>query len=346
MKVKSVVALALAGSMLSACVSTGTTMGGGSSIATGSAGAAGTQNANEQLARCDRPLGTIALVENQPKSPILVMMGLTSPIPAVRLVMQQTGCFRVVARGDDFERIQQERALAAGGSLQAGSNLGGGQLAAADFIVDVHVLSQNENSRGNAARAGRVRCRASPARCVGGLRTKESTANVMLTVTDVRTGVQEAVATGSAESRDIGWAFGAGGFGALPIAGGLGGYENTEMGKTMIAAIMDAVNKLVPQFRAMPQVAAALKAPQATPMAAVSSVGGVPAAVPQPGTTYRATEGVNLRGGPGTSAEVIGQIAQGAAVQATGEHENGWFRVRTATGQTGWVAARTLQAGS
>ncbi|MFC7334639.1 SH3 domain-containing protein [Rhodocista pekingensis] len=342
MKVKGVVALALAGSMLSACVSTGTTMGGGSSVATGSAGAAGTQNANAQLERCDRPLGTIALVENQPKSPILVMMGLTSPIPAVRLVMQQTGCFRVVARGDDFERIQQERALAAGGSLQAGSNLGGGQLAAADFIVDVHVLSQNENAGGTAAGLGAFVPGIAGA-VLGGLRTKESTANVMLTVTDVRTGVQEAVATGSAESRDIGWAFGAGGFGSLPIAGGLGGYENTEMGKTMIAAIMDAVNKLVPQFRAMPQVAAALKAPQATPMAAVSSVGGVPAATPQPGTTYRATEGVNLRGGPGTSAEVIGQIAQGAAVQATGEHENGWFRVRTASGQTGWVAARTLR---
>ena len=40
-----------------------TQLGGGSSMATGSAGVAGTQSASGQLARCDRPLGTAALVE-------------------------------------------------------------------------------------------------------------------------------------------------------------------------------------------------------------------------------------------------------------------------------------------
>ena len=40
-----------------------TQLGGGSSMATGSSGVAGTQSASSQLARCDRPLGTAALVE-------------------------------------------------------------------------------------------------------------------------------------------------------------------------------------------------------------------------------------------------------------------------------------------
>jgi hypothetical protein len=322
------------------CTTTGTTVGGGSSLATGSGGAAGAANANNSLERCDRPLGTAALVESQTAG--LAQMGLTSPIPVVRLVMSQSGCFRVVSRGGDFDRIQQERALAAGGNLQAGSNLGGGQLAAADFVIDVQVLSQNENSGGNAAMLGAFVPGIAGA-VLGGLRTKESTANVLLTLTDVRTGVQEAVAAGSAETRDIGWAFGAGGLGAVPVAGGIGGYGNTEIGKTVIAALIDAHNKLTGQVRAMPQVQARLKAPQATSVAAVSSVGGVPPATPQPGASYVATQKVNLRGGPGTDAGVIGKVDQGATVKALGEYENGWFRIQTASGETGWVAARNLR---
>ena len=41
------------------------TLGGGGTVATGSAGGAGSQGASSQLERCDESLGTMAVVEDQ-----------------------------------------------------------------------------------------------------------------------------------------------------------------------------------------------------------------------------------------------------------------------------------------
>jgi|GEM_PF-4797931 len=72
-----------------------TQLGGGSSLVTGSAGAEGTAKGEAaQLARCASPIGTIALVESQ--VPALAQFGLTSPVPLIRLMTAQSGCFNVV----------------------------------------------------------------------------------------------------------------------------------------------------------------------------------------------------------------------------------------------------------
>ena len=56
--------LALAGLALAGCMSE-TTMGTNQGPVTGAAGPSGAQGASAQLERCDRALGTIALVEGQ-----------------------------------------------------------------------------------------------------------------------------------------------------------------------------------------------------------------------------------------------------------------------------------------
>ena len=224
-------------------------VGGGSSSVSGSAGSEGAVvGAAPQLVQCTAPIGTVALVESQ--IPALAQMGLTSPVPVIRLLAAQSRCFNVVERGQALSRMEQERELAAGGRLQTGSNVGQGQMVAADYYITPNVIF----SEGNAGAIGGALGRLIPgvggsvASAVGGgLRFKEAQAVMM--VTDTRSGIQVAVAEGRAQSSDLGGGLGMGGLYGL---GALGGYGNTNEGKVVTGAFLDAFNKLVAQVRALP----------------------------------------------------------------------------------------------
>ena len=224
-------------------------VGGGSSPVTGSAGSEGTvAGVAPQLVQCTAPIGTVALVESQ--IPALAQMGFTSPVPVIRLLAAQSRCFNVVERGQALDRMEQERQLAAGGRLQTGSNVGQGQMVAADYYITPNVVF----SEGNAGAIGAALGGLIPgyggvvASAVGGgLRFKEAQAVMM--VTDTRSGVQVAVAEGRAQSSDLGGGLGLGGLYGL---GGLGAYGNTNQGKVVTGAFLDAFNKLVEQVRVLP----------------------------------------------------------------------------------------------
>ena len=81
----------------------------------------------------------------------------------------------------------------------------------------------------------------------GGLRFKEAQAVMM--VTDTRSGVQVAVAEGRAQSSDLGGGLGLGGIYGFSA---LGGYGNTNQGKVVTGAFVDAFNKLVAELRVLP----------------------------------------------------------------------------------------------
>lgn len=51
---------------------------------------------------------------------------------------------------------------------------------------------------------------------------------------------------------------------------------------------------------------------------------------------------VNLRGGPGTEFDVVGQLDEGARAEVL-QDAGGWAEVRTADGATGWMASRFLE---
>ena len=184
-----------------------TQLGGGSSMATGSSGVAGTQSASSQLARCDRPLGTAALVE--PESYTLSVLsgyGLSSPVPVLRMLMAQSNCFRVVDRGAALSSIQTEDALAQSGMLKSGSTTARGRMVTTQYLLTPNVVFSNQDAGGlNALGA------------LGGY-------------------------FGGAGGLG-GWASGIGGL------AGISGYGNTAEGKLIVAALMDAHNKLVQQVR-------------------------------------------------------------------------------------------------
>ena len=204
-----------------------------------------------RLTRCAAPLGVVALVE--PGAELLQglqQVGLSSPTPVLKLLMARSNCFQTVDRGAAAEALQRERALAAQGELQAGSNMGGGQMVAADYLVTPNILFQDPDAGGS--NVGGILGALLPGvlgAVAGGIETTKLEAQVLLTLTNVRSGLQEAVAEGSASKRDTGFNVAAllvgGGAGGL---GGGGAYASTDIGKIVMAAFVDGLNKLVAQI--------------------------------------------------------------------------------------------------
>lgn len=294
-------------SLLAACNQT--TMGGGSTVSTGSAGAAGTQGASKELRKCAEPIGTAALVESDNRA--YLEYDLPSPTPMIRLMMQQSNCFTVVDRGVASEALKAERELAGQGELEKGSNMGGGQMVAADFLITPRVIFQDANSGGGGGFVGSLLPGVAGA-VAGGLSVQNMEAQTLLTLTNVRTGVQEAAAEGSASKSDIG----VGGIGFIaPVAGGAGAYESTDIGKIVTAAFMDSHNKLVQQLGATQ-----------------------PASDRSATSNWHTVSALNLRSGPNTGAPIIETLKKGASVTPTGKKRGSWWQVE-ANGNQGWVSS-------
>lgn len=63
------------------------------------------------------------------------------------------------------------------------------------------------------------------------------------------------------------------------------------------------------------------------------------------GTAVVTASSLRIRGGPGTSYEVVGSLQSGNAVTIL-LRQNGWSRIRTAGGTVGWVSTQYLAGGS
>jgi hypothetical protein len=233
--------------MLAACVTVGGE--GKDTPISGSAGADGSQGTVE-LTRCAAPVATVTTSLQRVNQQVLVQVGLGSdPLPALRLIMQQSNCVRIVHRDVVLATMQQERALAQSGELQNKAAFGKGQLVAADYTILPEITFADNNTGGvglGLAQLGGFL--GLPGAIAGGalagMRFKE--AQVLLTLVDNRTGVQLAVVSGRGSGTSFG---GLGGVLGTATAVG-GGYSNTNEGKVVMAAMVDALNKLVPQLKA------------------------------------------------------------------------------------------------
>ena len=124
-------------------------------------GAAGTSGStgDSGIEKCDKPMGAMAVVEPQDfVVQSLSQYGLQSPVPLIRMMIQQSNCFIVVERGVGMQNAMQERELAASGEARAGSNMGKGQMVAADFILTPEVVFSENNAGGVGGALGGVQC--------------------------------------------------------------------------------------------------------------------------------------------------------------------------------------------
>ncbi|MES1197515.1 MAG: CsgG/HfaB family protein [Pseudomonadota bacterium] len=284
-------------------------------LATAGAAAAQPQAAastTPTVPHCTRSLGSISIQNGD--SAGWTGYRLQPPAALLRVVVQQSGCFTVVERGAGLDAAMRERELSGGGQLQHGSNVGGGQMRAADYVLLADVVAQDNNSSGGgvgAALGGVVGGRLGGV--IGGLGVRNQTAQTTLTLTNVRT--TESFSTeGNARNRNITW----GGAGFLGGGGAaLGGYTDTEIGRVITVAFIDAYSNLVQQ--------------------AGGTFAGGNAAGDAPRQTYRVTTATQLRSASGGHGQVMRNLQPGALVYPTGEREGMYWKVTDENENEGWI---------
>lgn len=312
---------------------TGTKKGQGGSDVQGGAGTQGAVGAADDLERCERPMGAMAVVE--PQDYVMAALSryrLGSPVGLIRMMIQQSNCFIVVERGMGMQNMMQERALAESGQMRQGANMGGGQMVAADFILTPAVVFSEGNAGGIGGGLGGLiggRGGAVLGAVAGGLKFKEAQTSML--VADARSGVQVAAAEGSAKKADFR-------LGGLLVGGGaagaLGGYSNTNEGKVIAASLADNYNNIVRAVRNDPALqrdvgtlAQEAASGGATRAGAVFSEGDV--LLPK-------IANVKLLAGPVDSARVVATLARTEEMIYMGEERDGFLKVESGSGG-GWV---------
>ena len=225
-------------------------------------------NAMSEIPVCTKRLGTIAIVE--PDNQWWRELNLGSPEAILKIFVSRSGCFGMVNRGRSMQSRAMERAMADNGELQGGSNLGKGQVKAADYFLEPNIVTANRNSGGSniGAAAGALGglfggFGGAVGAIAGGINVKKGEASVTLSVVNARTTEEEALVEGYARKKDVSWGAGGGaGWWGGFAAAGASGYQNTEIGQVIVLAYLDAYIKLVTQLGGLP-ANAAVAAPQA-----------------------------------------------------------------------------------
>jgi len=302
--------------------------GQGGSVVQGAAGTGGSTG-TKGLEHCDKPMGALAVVE--PQDVVLASLTrykLSSPVSLIRLMIQQSNCFIVVERGAGMQNLMQERQLAAGGQTRQGSNMGGGQMVTADFILTPNVIFSENNAGGVGGAVGGIFGRTAGI-VAGGLKFKEAQTSML--VADARSGVQVAAAEGSTRKADLG--LGAGLFGGGGGAVG-GGYGNTNEGKIIAAALMDNYNNVVQVVRNDPNLQRNVGS-----LAQEAAAGGTAKA----GAVFNAGDvlvpkiaNVRVLAQPSATGKVVATLAQGDQVVVIGEIKDGYVNVQ-GSAAAGWV---------
>lgn len=306
---------------------------GGSSVQ----GAAGTDGSkgDSGLEHCDKPMGAMAVVEPQSEYMVaLARYNLQSPVGLIRMMIQQSNCFIVVERGQGLRNMEQERALTGAGQTRAGSNMGGGQMVAADFILTPAVVFSEGNAGGiGGAAAGLFGRKA--AIIAGGLKFKEAQTSML--VADSRSGVQVAAAEGSTRKADM--RLGAGLFGGGGGAAG-GGYGNTNEGKIIAAAFMDNYNQIVGVVRGDPSLQRNVGT-----LKEEAAGGGTRKA----GAVFNEGDvlgpkiaGVKLMATPDDAGKVVATLTRQDELVVVGEEKNGFIQVQ-GSNASGWAKITLMQ---
>ncbi len=233
--------------MLPGCLATAPSMGGGNTTVTGAAGGGTAAGNKSSLERCEESLGTLAMEEDvrAPWYSQLRQYNLGSTIPVLRLMIQQSNCFVIVERGAGLQAMQRERDLMRGDEGRAGSNMGGGQMVAADYLMRPSIQFSGKTGGGGGGLAGLLPgAIGTVAAAAGSVGVNEASTTLLLV--DIRSGVQISAAEGSGKNFDFGF-FGSAFTGGLAGAGG--GYSNTPRGKVVVAAFADSYNQMVKALR-------------------------------------------------------------------------------------------------
>ena len=274
-----------------------------------------------QIPVCSHKIGTLAV--HEPENRWWEGLGLASPEAVIKVLVMKSQCFTLLDRGRGLEAAEQERALAGGGDLRRGSNVGRGQIIAADYVLIPDLVSKNGDAGGTniggllgglvGGGAGAI---------ISGINVSKKTADVVLTITDVRSTEQVAMTEGHASKTDVGFGV-AGGWGGFGGFGGVGvsSYTNSEIGQVVILAYIDAYTKMVDQLGGVSDNASGDNAQQAVTMS-------------KPGRMYTKPQG---------KGSVVRTLDVGMMLYPTGDKDGVWWEVSDELGNKGWVSSLLVE---
>lgn len=269
--------------------------------------------------RCTRKLGTISVADGDDPYG-WTQFNLQAPAKLLKVLIQRSGCFNLVDRGTGLNAAQRERDIGSNLGLQRKSNVGQGQIKAADYVLVAEIQRADSNTSGGGGAGaigglfgGRV------GGLLGGIKTKKLDANTVLSLTNVRTTETIAVVDGYAVKKDtsfaLGGLFGAGGVGAGGVGGG---YESTDIGRVVTLSFIQAYSKMVTDLGLV------------TPGAA-----GTAEAAPV--KTFTAQAPVAMRKTAAAGGAVIRMLPAGAILYPTGNKNGLFWEVADENDNVGWV---------
>jgi curli biogenesis system outer membrane secretion channel CsgG len=264
---------------------------------------------------CDKKIGSLSVRE--PETNWWRAYNLESPEALIKVFVAESKCFTILDRGKGLDAAKEERALSSGGEMRVGANIGKGQMKAADYVLVPDIANKNANSGGKkiggllGGALGGV---------LGGVSLKSKTADVVLSLTDVRSTEVVAVVQGHAKKTNLGWGAGAGGYFGAFAAAGASSYSNTEIGQVVAMAYLDAYKKLLAEIQNDTPDPKADNVQQAVSMA-------------KPGKLYAK---------PDLKSEVVRDLDAGIMLYPTGEKSGPWWKVSDELGNEGWVPSGLL----
>jgi curli biogenesis system outer membrane secretion channel CsgG len=278
--------------------------------------------ATPDLPQCSKPLGRAAIKE--PQNRWWTQYGLGSPEVLIKLFAARSNCLIIVDRGAGLAMRREEADLGASGDLRRGSNIGKGQVAAADFFIIPDLANSNANAGGTnlgAVTGAFGRRLGAFGQIAGNIQTKRAEAQALVTLENARTTEQMYVAEGVAQKTDISFGAGGGGYGWRGFAGAnIGGYSNTDQGKVISAAYFNAFVDLVSYLqRNSPTGEEA------------SQAAGIQA--------YSVKQAIAMRKTPSPTSAVVRSFNAGDMVYPTGQKNGVWWEVDDENGNRGWVSS-------
>lgn len=287
------------------------------------------KDGKDELKKCPKPIGTLAIVEPQQQAIVMLQRyALGSPAALLRIMVQNSKCFLIVERGVAMQNLQQERSLARSGEMQQDANMGGGQMKAADFVLTPAVQISDNNAGGIGGVAGGLLGRRAAGVLGGGVKFKEAQTSIL--IADARTSIQVAAAEGKAKKSSFS-------LGALGFAGavvGVGAYSNTAEGKVIAASYLDNFNAIVDQVLADEGLMKRADRFKAT---------GLEGDEVKTGATYNEgdvltpkIDNVKLLAAPEDGARAAATLKKGDELVFLGSEKDGYLKVQGSAAE-GWV---------
>lgn len=256
----------------------------------------------------------------------------------------------IVLERQQLDDVLVEQDLGASGRVSQTTAAPIGQIEGAELLITGAVTEFKGNAGGTQGRVGGAGWGgwskgwgAVVGAVAGGVRK----AHIAIDVRVIDTRTSRIVAATSVEGEATDFNLGAGlghYYGGGALGGALSTWKNTPIEKALRICIQDAVDfiaaKTPPVYYRHGQGAtqsASLTAPAPSPTAAALTRPPTPA-YPK-GTVVRVKSGkLNMRGGPGTSWQVVSSLAQNDPLLVLEQNQD-WIQVQTTTKVVGWVAA-------